>query len=566
MSTGGLPGALRTLLSAASDEWRATPFYRMMLSGADPAGVLNWPINARLGKEERGREILKGEWRFGSERLASRRPNPFSATPPSEHFAARLHGFGWLGDLDACGLDARNAIIGLITAWTDGYGAWHAESWAPEITANRLFSWLCHGRYAFESNELTARPAILRSLGRQARHLQLAVGDVLDPMARIKVGAALSLAGAAGLPEADRLLDLGLETLMECCASQFLADGGHMTRAPELLAEAHYDCLTVSMALTVAKLEVPRLITDMLSRSADMLRLLRLTDGKLACFNGGGEGDRLSLEAALLRTPSARPFRFASQSGFHRLESGPVSVVLDAGAAPLSGYGERAHAGALAFEFSDGPDRVVVNVGSSLELHPEWRAASRPTNAHSTLIVDDALSCRFEAGRLGRPGARPIGPPGLSARRTEDEEGAWVEASHEGYRNEFGFVHRRTVFLDQAGKDLRGQDALVRPLADGRSNKPDAIPFAVRFHLHPSVTVERGPSGALAVRTAQSGQLWRLRTDATEVELESSIYLADAGGPQKARQIVLKALADPNGAGDCAPNRIRWAFTRFERA
>lgn len=566
MSTGGLPGALRTLLSAASDEWRATPFYRMMLSGADPAAGLIWPIDARLGREARGREILKGEWRFGSERLPNRRPNPFTADPPSEHFAARLHSFSWLGDLAACGLDGRNALIGLITAWTDGFGNWHAQAWAPEITASRLYAWLCHGSAAFESPELAARPAILRSLGRQARHLQLAVGDIIDPMARIKAGAALSLAGIAGLPEADRLLDLGLETLMECCAGQFLADGGHLTRAPELLAEAHYDCVTVSMALIQAKLEVPSLITDMLSRSADMLRLLRMPDGKLACFNGGGEGDRLSLEAALLRIPSARPFRFASQSGFHRLEAGPACVVMDAGSAPPAGYGERAHAGALAFEFSDGPDRVVVNVGSSLDLHPEWRAASRPTNAHSTLIIDDALSCRFETARLGRPGARPIGPPGLSARRTEDDEGAWVEASHEGYRAEFGLVHRRTVFLDRAGKDLRGQDTLVRPLADGRSTKPEAIPFAVRFHLHPNVTVERGPSGALAVRTAQTGQLWRLRTDAAIVDLEPSIYLADPGGPLKARQIVLKSMADPNGAGDGAPNRIRWAFTRFERA
>ena len=564
MAAGGLPGPLRSLLAAASDEWRATPFYRMMLGGSDPTAVMFWPSDPRLGREARGREILRGEWRIGAERLAERRPNPFSAPAPSEHFSARLHSFSWLVDLAACGQDAQETIQDLLAAWTDGFGAWHAAAWAPELTASRLYAWLCHGRSAFEA-EGPQRPHLLRSLGRQARHLLLAAGDITDPAARVKAGSALSLAGLVGLPEADRFLDLGLEMLMEASASQFFADGGHLSRSPEVLAEIHYDYAAVRQALVAKSQETPRLIAETLQRSADMLRLLRLSDGKLAVFNGGGEGDPASLEAALAQAPIGRMFRFAPQSGYHRLDSGRASLILDAGAAPGALYGERAHAGALSFEMTDGPDRVIVNVGSGLELHPEWRAAGRPTNAHSTLIVDDALSARFEPGRLGRIAARPVGPPGLAARRTEDDEGAWIEASHEGYRSEHGLVHRRTVFIDSTGRDLRGQDALSRPAVEGRSNRAGAIPYAIRFHLHPSAGVERGPSGSLAIRTA-SGELWRLRTDAPEVEVEASIYLAEPSGPQKSRQIVLKGAADPDGLGDAAPNRVRWVFTRFERS
>lgn len=566
MSSGGIPGALRQLLSAASDEWRTTPFYRLMLGGTDPERIENWPADPRLGREARGREILRGEWRIGAERLSERRPNPFTAPAPSPHFSARLHSFSWLGDLAACGREGEEAAKSLLQAWTADFGAWHAEAWAPEITAARLYAWLCHGRPAFEGAEGPAKAALLRSLGRQMRHLTLACGDITDPLARIKAGAALSLAGLSGVPEGERALDLGLEMLFEAAASQFLADGGHLSRSPEGLAEAHYDFAAVTGALQRQKLDVPQLLDDMLRRSADMLRLLRHTDGRLACFNGGGEGEAASLEAALARAGGGRPFRFAPQSGFHRLEAGRVSLVMDCGAAPPPAYGDRAHAGALSFEFADGPDRLVVNVGSGLELHPEWRAAGRATNAHSVLIVNEALSASFESPRLGRGAARPLGPPGVTAKRTEDEDGAWVEASHEGYRADFGLVHRRTVFLDAAGKDLRGQDVLSRLVTYGRA-PPTAgpIPFAIRFHLHPRVNVERGPSGSLAVRSG-SGELWRLRTDAPDISIETSIYLGDPSGPQKSRQIVLMAAADPNGAGDSLPNRIRWAFTRFERA
>jgi uncharacterized heparinase superfamily protein len=552
-------------MNAASDEWRATPFYRMMLGGTDPAAISYWPREVRIGSEARGRDLLAGEWRIAAERLGERRLIPFDAPAPSRHFTARLHSFSWLGDLAACGPAATESIGALIGAWVQDYGGWHAAAWAPELTAQRLQAWLYHGEAAFLTAPDEERARWLRSLGRQARHLQLAAGDITDPPARVKAGAALALAGLAGLPEGERLLDLGLEILMECSASQFYADGGHLSRSPEILAEAHYDYAGVRLAVKAQGGEFPRLLGDTLQRTADMLRLLRLGDGRLGCFHGGGEGDAASLEAALSRLPVGRSFRFAAQSGYQRLDAGRASLLLDAGPSPAPAHAERAHSGALSFEFTDGPDRIFVNVGSGLELHPDWRAAGRATNAHSTLIVDEELSAKLEPSRISRGGARPAGPPGLTARRFEDDEGAWIETSHEGYRAQFGFVHRRTIFIDVAGKDLRGQDVLARPSADGKPSRTTRIPFAIRFHLHPTAAIERAPSGALAIRT-RTGELWKLRTDAETVEVENSIYLGDARGPLKSRQIVLKGLADPAGLGDAAPNRVRWAFTRFERS
>ncbi|HVY03183.1 MAG TPA: hypothetical protein VG983_05960, partial [Caulobacterales bacterium] len=59
------PGALSKLLGAAGDEWRATPFYRMMLGGADPDRIAQWGKDPRVGDVARGEEILRGRWRIG---------------------------------------------------------------------------------------------------------------------------------------------------------------------------------------------------------------------------------------------------------------------------------------------------------------------------------------------------------------------------------------------------------------------------------------------------------------------------------------------------------------------
>jgi hypothetical protein len=81
---GGIlpPRAWRGLLAAASEEWRATPFYKLMLRGADPEGIRQWGRDPRLGDFARGMDIVRGQWRIASEKLPGMNATPWSAPPP----------------------------------------------------------------------------------------------------------------------------------------------------------------------------------------------------------------------------------------------------------------------------------------------------------------------------------------------------------------------------------------------------------------------------------------------------------------------------------------------------
>jgi uncharacterized heparinase superfamily protein len=554
------PNALGRLLGAAGDEWRATPFYRLMLGGADPDRIGQWGKDPRAGNARRGDEILRGRWRIGAERFVGSHHLPWSAPPPSPHFSARLHSFSWLADVAATSGNSGLAISDYISSWCSAFGEWHAEAWAPELVAERLYAWLCHGRSAFEAGDPVRRPALMRSFGRQARHLALACGDLQSPAARLKAGATLTMAGCTGIPDCERLLDLGVEMLEEACAAQILSDGGHASRSPQQLADALCDFIAADNALVRRAVESPKLLRDAMPKMAGMLRFLSLGDGRLACFNGGGEEEARTLDAIISEFDGgSRVFQVAPQSGYHRLSAQDLMLVMDCAAAPPATYGDRAHAGALSFELSCGADRMIVNVGSHGDLDPKWRAAGRATNGHSTLVVDDALSAEFE--RVGRGAARPRGPQ-VSARRNDDDDGARIEGQHDGYKTDYGLIHRRTVYVDKAGLDIRGVDTLSRPSGERKTADRWRPPYAVRFHLHPDVSVSLGEKGFVFLETA--GSQWRLRTDASKVAIEDSVYLSSADGPAKARQIVLAGEADPNGIGEAAPNRVRWAFTRLD--
>ncbi len=553
----------RTGRAPEADPWRANPFYRIRLGDSAPHRIAAFGHDPRIGDIQRGRELYRGHWRIVAEKLPMERDIPWGITAPSKHFAARLHAFSWLVDLAALGPDARERIALLIETWVEAYGEWEDFAWDAEIAAERLFAWLCHGRAAFEAGDPALRPALMRCAARHAKLLSLAQHDLDErPLAKIKAGAALVLAGCAGFPDAQRLRDLGEEILIEALAKQFLADGAHQSRAPEALAEAFFDLVTAADALTRAGAESVRGLFDALPRLADMLRFFRHGDGALACFHGGGEASASSIKRALdaVKGP-VRGFQFATQAAYQRLTAQDVTVLFDVGAAPPFLYGERAHAGALAFELSCGPERLIVNVGASRDLEPDGRAAARTTNAHSALILNDALSCRQE-GR-GRAGVRFAGPGVDDVRRSEDDDGITIQGRHDGYRTQYGLLHRRYLFLDHAARNLRGIDELIRPTRQKSPNSNTPIPYAVRFHLHPDVRAGLIENQMIALETP-TGLRWRFRTDAPHVALMESAYWGGRAAPQDTQQIVLSGHADPMGHGLGPPNRIRWAFARGE--
>jgi uncharacterized heparinase superfamily protein len=540
-----------------SEPWRANPFHRMRLGEAAPDRIERWGEDPRVGDAERGREIGGGAWRIAAERLAQQ-ALPWLPAHPSRHFSARLHSFAWLVDLAAVGPSAHARIAELIDSWVEEHGEWDELAWDPELTAERLFAWLCWGRPAFEHGAPELRPALLRSAARHARLLLMSQNELSDRhLGSIKAGAALVLAGAAGFPEAKRLSEQGEEMLIEACAKQFFPDGGHLSRSPEALAEAFCDLITARDALA----EPSPILRDTLPKLANMLRMLRLGDGGLACFHGGSEGSPASIDAALARAGGeVRAFQFANHTGFQRLECGPLRAVFDVGGAPPLSYSERAHASALAFELSSEGERLIVNVGAARELEPAARLAARATNGHSTLVLADALSATLEEPRRGKGGARLVGPNLDDVRRSSDDSGVTVQGRHDGYRAQFGLLHRRYLFVDHDGKNLRGIDELMRPVRHKGAAPKKPIPFVARFHLHPNVRA-RLVEHQMAQLETPGGQRWRLRTDAPAIAIEPSIYWGGPA-PRETLQIVLSGEADPMGHGLAPPNRIRWALAR----
>jgi uncharacterized heparinase superfamily protein len=298
---------------------------------------------------------------------------------------------------------------------------------------------------------------------------------------------------------------------------------------------------------------MPAQSAEALAAAVAALLAVTLGDEALSSWQGGNPASRRRVHAAVEGSGvTARPLRQARGWGYQRLAAKQTAVVLDAAPPPPARAMSGGCASTLAFEFSDGPHRIVVNCGGAGEaqaaLPHELLHALRTTAAHSTLTLGDRNSTAIhEDGSLGKGVAQ------VELSRDETAGVPRVEASHDGYVRRFGFVHQRQLTLASDGKELRGDDLLV---AAGKRRRAAETGFAIRFHLHPAVEVTTTADGQGALLRIRGGAVWQFRCRGGRLAVEDSLWVDGAAGPHASLQLVVAGETPADGI------TVSWAFKR----
>ncbi len=524
----------------------------MMQRGGYPLKLLVVPPALWRGDAERGAAIAKGRLTNHGFELNTQTMG-FAQARGSPAALAWLHGFGWLADLAAAHDTISAAPIAerLVKLWLADSKRLPALAWTPDVTAQRLMAWMCHAPLLLSSNDQVYRSAVLTALARFARHLHGLADKAPDGVMRMTAASGLALAGLA-LPGRDSSEARAAALMTAVLDRHVLPDGGFSSRCPAHLLAVVRLALTVKATYQARGIAPPDGIMRAIDRAVPALKGLMLGDGGLASFNGSGPGDPAHLDEVLsLAQVGAKPLRNGAHSGFQRLEGGRAVLILDVGPPPSGAASYTAHAGTLGFEFSDGPQRLIVNCGGDAArpsaTPPPLQAAVRHTPAHSTLTLAGQDSTVLAAdGRLAKGVTEAI------ATRQENGEGTWIDGSHDGYVARSGLRHRRRLFLKANGMDLRGEDRLepVRASKTGRDHRVD-----IRFHLAPGVTAVPTQGGAGVALKLPGGAAWMFRARGAVLAVDESISLTPTG-PRKTSQIVLSAAAPPQGAV------VTWSFRR----
>lgn len=524
-----------------------------------------------IGSADAGRRMVGGRIKVFAEEASIPQGGIWELKSGSKRVQSWLHGFTWLDDLaavrDAQAIKlARSATFEWINKFGDGKG----PGWVADIAGRRLIRLIGHARLLLtlqpDQKQLEFAAAIVgnasfvsrrwRTLPHGLRRLEALTGLVYAYS--MLQGRESSLRRAAG--------DMARD------ANSFIdRDGGTLSRNPEDLLKAATLLGWASAVLSDVGMPPTAGHVDAIRRSARVLRSVRHADGSLARFHGGGSAPEGYLDRVLAESGDRSVEAGNPEMGYVKLAARGASAIVDA-AAPHSGAGsENSHASTLAFEFCSEGSPIVVNRGSGTGFAGSSGNGLRETRSSSTIEIDGRSSSRIApaAGTDDSRGGPVLEVPGdVRVEQLPGPEGKTVIASHDGYAPMFGVTHMRRLDLSDGAERLWGEDTLWTRSKEHRATyaqtterrQGSGLKIAARFHIHPGVSVGKGPDRAML--ELENGDIWEFRNEGgARLSIESSDYMDETQSAARGgSQLVLESELE-SGAG-----QLRWSFTKAERS
>jgi uncharacterized heparinase superfamily protein len=533
--------------------WR-TPLHALRLRGRVPLKLIAVPKDPIAGDKAAGEALLGGVFLHNGTEVPIEGLDFATLGLPAD-FSAYLQSFAWLRDLSAAATRERGAKRAetIMRKWLAAHAEQVSEpAWRADLWGRRILFWTAYAPYILSSPDPVYRSSVLYALARGARHLERSADKALPGLARITawsgvIAAALVVQGGPGR------LKSGEAGLTRALGGSLHDDGGLYSRSPAEQLAAVEALGQLRAVYIAARREVPDWLTEALESAVGALLCVTLGDEALSSWQGGNMATRRRVAAAADGAGLAvRPLRQARGWGYQRLQARTTVLVFDAAPPPPPRALNGACASTLAFELSDGPNRLVVNCGSAGEakgaLPPALVHALRTTAAHSTLTLGDRNSTAIhEDGSLGR------GVGEVELARDETAGVGRVEASHDGYVRRFGLVHERRLNLSSDGRQLGGEERLF---AAGRKRRTEAVPFAVRFHLAPLVEVTSTADGQGALLRLRGGAVWQFRCRGGRLSAEDSLWIDGEARPHATLQLVIAGETPAEGM------TISWELNR----
>ncbi|HSF11901.1 MAG TPA: heparinase II/III family protein [Erythrobacter sp.] len=524
---------------------------------AAPLRVLATVESPNRGDRAAGTALRAGHFLIHGARLPIA---SFDFAPAAHHAPGVervIHAFSWLADLAASAPRTDGAAVAerITTQWLHAHRTpAKGPAWEVEHAGLRLVAWLVHAPLVLGGNDKGLKSRLLTAMAETANWLDKKVG---------REGAGFGqAAGWAGIVAAGLLLPhgkprrlFGEAGLVKALGDMVGEDGGLLSRCPAAQLDAVRLLTDLIACYDAVEVTPPAALGVMRELLVPPLLALRHGDGALGSWQGQGAipADRVNavIEASGVRT---RPLSQANSWGYSRVKAGETLLQFDTAPPPPARHARQGCASTLAFELSDGPQRIIVNCGGAAlaggQVPARIGQGLRATAAFSTLVLDNANSTAVLLhGQLGK-GVETVD---LDRRMVagRGREATRIEAAHDGYASRFGLTHQRILTLSGDGTELAGEDILIPSAKNGKRGK---IAFAIRFHLGRGVEVQLSGDKRGASLLLPDGRLWQFRMGGDRagagvitLSAEDSLWVDGDGRPHATEQLVIEGLALRSG-------------------
>lgn len=330
-----ISSALAGAVSTALNRSYRSSLYNMTLKGPMPDRILHVPQFAISPDSARADAHLVGRYALPGGQVQMSAGTPWDADVPNRQWEEELQSFEWLWHFNARpGHDTSKHAGWLVNSWLERHRKCEGLSWEPHVLGRRLVSWFANWSLIIGTADMVWRSSLLLSMARQARHLRRSAQSAPIGLPRLQAAWSLAMVGLC-MPNERRSFERGLALLERELQQQILADGGHISRSPEILLRTLCDMLMLRDAIRARGQNVPNFLQQQIDRMAPAIEFFRHGDGHLSFFNGSGEGDKAAIDTAVATdSVVSSPLSHLPYSGYQRLQAGKSLLLVDAGPPP----------------------------------------------------------------------------------------------------------------------------------------------------------------------------------------------------------------------------------------
>ena len=414
-----------------------------------------------------------------------------------------FHSFDFLNDIQELGKENLR-IYGreLTNSWIQKNKSWKSKTWEDFILASRICNWVKNYNFFFNTSDDNFKKEIFGSILKQIEHLVKNFSNLKRNSDLIRIIKALIYSGIC-IPNKNYYYQIAIFNLKTELNKQILKDGCHFQRNPKIHIQVLMDLLDIRTILNSTKKNIFFNLQDAIKNMSIAFRFFLHKDNSVANFNGTTNINQKEIKNIISVIPKPlKSTRELTNSGFQRVDTKDTILIIDCGVPINYDATYKAHSCSATFELSYKKNRIVINSLTALD-----EKLNKTTAAHSTLTLNNTNSYKILKNKhLSRV------PSKLKVKRVERYGANVIEIVNYGYKNQYDAIHKRLIYVDKKGTDIRGEDNIYCPIK---------INFDIRFYLDQNLKAVISNNGRNIILKLANGDGWKFSCSLKKLDIVS---------------------------------------------
>ena len=454
-----------------------------------------------------------------------------------------LNSFFWLFSLDlkSSKKDTQNVVL----QWIKKNHRYNYKSWDFDIVAKRIIAWTSNSRLTYEDSSVEYKNSFNRIIKKQINHL-------INEIERLKwvddkmIGCAAIILVGLTYKDKDEYLEIGLSLLRRIIKSSFDNDGFPKSRNIRQLCFYLKYFILIREWFKESQSEIPDFINENIYYLGQAYAFSWQNNKVDLLFNGNHEANDIDFDHYLKKLGYSFKNQGNELGGYAALNSKKISLFMDVGSSPDKKFSSNYQAGALSFEIISNGKKLICNSGYFQNHDYQLNELSKSSAIHSTLILDDRSSCKFNKTKNEISHGLKI-----LKKNIVFEKIYWkINAAHDGYQKQYGIIHEREIEFYPEQTKFIGHDKIIS------KNSIKNIKFEIRFHLKPNIKIMKTQDNK-SILIDLDGEGWKFNSDNNNMNIDNGLYFGKKDSFVDNQNIVISGMTNDEN------QTIKWEITKL---